>query len=121
MPAKADQNRAIRGRSAFVLIHRRWPGARFRFRATISAYERAALRSANDNLTTLNNVLTGRPARVFINRIVRVVGPLAAGAPSFPLGGARTAEQPARPIGRSCRHCHIRFFSIPITTFEGSM
>ena len=61
MPAKADQNRAIRGDSAIVLIHRRSPGPRFRLRATISAYERAALRSAKNNLTTLNNVLPARP------------------------------------------------------------
>jgi nitronate monooxygenase len=54
--------------------------------ATTSSFERAALKSAKDNLTTLSNVLTGRPARVFVNRIVREVGPIAAGAPPFPLG-----------------------------------
>jgi nitronate monooxygenase len=54
--------------------------------ATISPYERAALKSAKDNLTMVSNVLTGRPARVFVNRIVRELGPLAADAPSFPLG-----------------------------------
>jgi nitronate monooxygenase len=54
--------------------------------ATISPFERAALKSAKDNLTVVSNVVTGRPARVFVNRIVRELGPLAADAPSFPLG-----------------------------------
>jgi nitronate monooxygenase len=54
--------------------------------ATTSSYGRAALKSAKDNVSVLSNVLTGRPARVFVNRIVREVGPLAAGAPPFPLG-----------------------------------
>jgi nitronate monooxygenase len=54
--------------------------------AITSSYERAALKSANSNLTTLSNVLTGRPARVFVNRIARELGPIAADAPSFPLG-----------------------------------
>jgi nitronate monooxygenase len=52
----------------------------------ISAIHRAALKSAKDKLSTISNVLTGRPARVFVNRIVREVGPLTTGVPSFPLG-----------------------------------
>src|SRR5207245_9470042 len=39
--------------------------------ARISTYHRAALRSARDNLSVITNVLTGRPARVFLNRIAR--------------------------------------------------
>ena len=54
--------------------------------ATISALHRAALKSANDQLSAISNVLTGRPARVLVNRIVREVGPLATNVPSFPLG-----------------------------------
>jgi nitronate monooxygenase len=54
--------------------------------ATISALHRAAIKSANDKLTAISNVLTGRPARVLVNRIVREVGPLAIDVPSFPLG-----------------------------------
>jgi nitronate monooxygenase len=54
--------------------------------ATISPFERAALKSAKENFTVVSNVVTGRPARVFVNRIVRELGPLAADAPSFPLG-----------------------------------
>jgi nitronate monooxygenase len=54
--------------------------------ATISPLHRAAIKSANDKLSAISNVLTGRPARVLVNRIVREVGPLAADVPSFPLG-----------------------------------
>jgi nitronate monooxygenase len=67
--------------------------------ARISAYHRAALRAAKDNLTAVSNVVTGRPARVFMNRIVREVGPLATGVPSFPLGGA--ALEPLRTKAES--------------------
>src|SRR5712691_688757 len=59
--------------------------------ARISAYHRAALKSARDNLTAMTNVLTGRPARVFMNRIVREIGPLAGGVPAFPLAAAAVA------------------------------
>lgn len=62
--------------------------------ARISTHHRAALKSAKDKVTAISNVITGRPARVFVNRIVREVGPLATGVPSFPLGGA--AIEPLR-------------------------
>jgi nitronate monooxygenase len=67
--------------------------------ARISAHHRAALRSAKDNHTAISNVITGRPARVFVNRIVREVGPLATGVPSFPLGGV--ALEPLRTKAES--------------------
>jgi nitronate monooxygenase len=51
--------------------------------ARISAHERAALRSAKDQVTAISNVITGQPARVFVNRIVREVGPLATGVHLF--------------------------------------
>jgi nitronate monooxygenase len=54
--------------------------------ATTSAFQRAAIKSAKDELSVITNVLTGRPARVFANRIVREIGPLAGDVPSFPLG-----------------------------------
>jgi nitronate monooxygenase len=54
--------------------------------ATISALHRAAIKSAKDQLSAISNVITGRPARVFVNRIVREVGPLTTDVPSFPLG-----------------------------------
>ena len=53
--------------------------------ARISTYHRAAIKSARDNRSAITNVLTGRPARVFVNRIVAELGPLATGVPSFPL------------------------------------
>jgi nitronate monooxygenase len=53
--------------------------------ATISAPHRAALRSARDDSTMLTNVMTGRPARGIVNRLMREVGPMSAYAPSFPL------------------------------------
>src|SRR5205085_2837979 len=59
--------------------------------ARISSHHRAALKSARDKVTAMTNVLTGRPARVFMNRIVREVGPLADGVPAFPLAGAAVA------------------------------
>jgi nitronate monooxygenase len=59
--------------------------------ARISTYHRAALKAARDNLSVITNVLTGRPARVFMNRIARELGPLATGVPSFPLPGALLA------------------------------
>jgi nitronate monooxygenase len=55
--------------------------------ARISAYLRSALRAAKDNDTVVSNVISGRPARVFMNRIIVELGPLATGVPSFPVGG----------------------------------
>ena len=37
--------------------------------------------------TVITNVLTGRPARAFMVRIVRELGPVATGVPSFPIPG----------------------------------
>jgi nitronate monooxygenase len=62
--------------------------------AKISAPHRAALRSARDDATALTNVLTGRPARGLVNRVMREVGPLSASAPAFPR--AAVALQPLR-------------------------
>jgi nitronate monooxygenase len=59
--------------------------------AEISALYRAALKSARDNPSVITNVLTGLPARVFMNRITRELGPLATGVPSFPLPAAALA------------------------------
>lgn len=62
--------------------------------AKVSAPHRAALRSASDDGMVLTNVITGRPARGFINRIIREVGPITDAAPQFPL--AAGAVQPLR-------------------------
>ena len=53
--------------------------------AKISAPYRAALRSACDDSTVLTNVLSGRPARGIVNRLIREIGPMSADAPPFPL------------------------------------
>jgi nitronate monooxygenase len=46
---------------------------------------RAALREARDDSTVLTNVLSGRPARGLVNRVIRELGPISEIAPEFPL------------------------------------
>src|SRR5215467_2259214 len=53
--------------------------------AKISAPHRAALKSVDGEGTALTNLMTGRPARGVINRIMRELGPASAHAPEFPL------------------------------------
>lgn len=53
--------------------------------AKVSDPYRKALRSAGEASTALTNVLTGRPARSILNRVIREVGPLSPDAPQFPL------------------------------------
>lgn len=53
--------------------------------AMISAPYRAAIRSSRDDGTVLTNVLSGRPARGIVNRLIREIGPISADAPPFPL------------------------------------
>ena len=59
----------------------------------ISAPHRKAFSDAQDNSTALTNVMTGRPARGIVNRIMREQGPMAA-VPAFP--NAATALAPLR-------------------------
>jgi nitronate monooxygenase len=49
----------------------------------ISVPHRAALREAQDNSTTLTNIMSGRPARGIVNRLIREQGPLS-DVPAFP-------------------------------------
>lgn len=56
--------------------------------ATISGLHRVALKAAKDNGTVLTNVLTGRPARSLLSRVVRDVGPISPDAPAFPNAAA---------------------------------
>jgi len=49
----------------------------------ISAMHRKALAEAKDNSTVLTNVMTGRPARGIVNRIIREQGPIGE-VPAFP-------------------------------------
>jgi nitronate monooxygenase len=62
--------------------------------AKISAPHRAALQAASDDATVVTNVMTGRPARGFVNRVIREQGPISDALPEFPL--AAGALQPLR-------------------------
>jgi nitronate monooxygenase len=55
--------------------------------ATTSAVQRAALQRG-DAVTAITNVITGRPARGIVNRLIREVGPISPLAPAFPLANA---------------------------------
>jgi nitronate monooxygenase len=45
---------------------------------------RSALARALDDSTVITNVMTGRPARGVVNRVMREVGPISPDAPAFP-------------------------------------
>jgi nitronate monooxygenase len=64
--------------------------------AKISAPHRTALKSARDNGTALTNLMTGRPARGFINRVMREIGPISDVAPEFPLAAGALAPLRAK-------------------------
>jgi nitronate monooxygenase len=64
--------------------------------AKISAPHRAALRSARDDGTAVTNLMTGRPARGFVNRIMREIGPISDVAPEFPLAAGALAPLRAK-------------------------
>ena len=53
----------------------------------VTAPHRAALAGAQDDGTRVTNLMTGRPARGFINRVMRDIGPISDLAPEFPLAG----------------------------------
>jgi nitronate monooxygenase len=53
--------------------------------STITALHRAALASASDDETRVTNLMTGKPARGLLNRLMREVGPISDLAPEFPL------------------------------------
>jgi nitronate monooxygenase len=64
--------------------------------AKISPPHRAALESARDDGTAVTNLMTGRPARGIINRVMREVGPMSDVAPEFPLAAGALAQLRAR-------------------------
>ena len=68
--------------------------------ATTSAPHRAALKSDGARHTALTNVITGRPARGIVNRIMRELGPISSIAPAFPLASAAVAPLRARAEAR---------------------
>jgi nitronate monooxygenase len=53
--------------------------------ARISPVHRKALQSASAEDSALTNLLTGRPARCIVNRLMRELGPISAALPAFPL------------------------------------
>src|SRR5690349_6394272 len=53
--------------------------------AKISPVFREALRSAQDDGTVITNLVTGRPARGIVNRLIRDLGPISNEVPEFPL------------------------------------
>jgi nitronate monooxygenase len=66
--------------------------------AKILPPHRATLAGAHDDSTVITNVMTGRPARGVINRVMREVGPVSPDAPAFPhaataLGPLKTAAE----------------------------
>jgi nitronate monooxygenase len=63
--------------------------------AKVSPMHRAALKSAGDAGTTLTNLMTGRPARGIVNRIMREMGPIGE-APAFPLAAGAVAPLHAK-------------------------
>jgi nitronate monooxygenase len=63
--------------------------------AKVSPMHRAALKSAGDAGTTLTNLMTGRPARGIVNRIMREIGPMGE-APAFPLAAGAVAPLRAK-------------------------
>jgi nitronate monooxygenase len=64
--------------------------------AKISAPHRTALGSATDDGTVVTNLMTGRPARGFVNRLMREVGPISNVAPEFPLAAGALAPLRAK-------------------------
>lgn len=59
--------------------------------ATTSAVHRAALRSDAARITAITNLMSGRPARGIVNRLMRELGPVRADVPAFPHAAAALA------------------------------
>jgi len=59
--------------------------------ATSAAAHRAAVRRARDDNTAITNVLTGRPARGVVNRVMRELGPMSGDVLPFPLASGPMA------------------------------
>lgn len=64
--------------------------------ATTTAIHRAALKSEASRHTALTNLITGRPARGILNRLMREVGPMSDAPPQFPLATAAIAPLRAK-------------------------
>jgi nitronate monooxygenase len=62
----------------------------------ISAPHRAAIKATADDDTALTNLMSGRPARGIVNRIMREIGPIDPIAPEFPLAAGALAPLRAK-------------------------
>jgi nitronate monooxygenase len=62
----------------------------------VSAPHRAALKRARDDGTAVTNLMTGRPARGIVNRLMREIGPISEVAPEFPLAAGALAPLRAK-------------------------
>jgi nitronate monooxygenase len=69
--------------------------------AKISALHRAALKSRARRRDSVDNLMTGRPARGIINRLMREIGPMSEVAPEFPLAAGALAPCAPRPRRRA--------------------
>jgi nitronate monooxygenase len=64
--------------------------------AKISAPHRAALKEAPSDSTAVTNLMTGRPARGIVNRVMREIGAISDVAPEFPLAAGALAPLRAK-------------------------
>ena len=71
--------------------------------ATTGPLHRSALATATEDVTTLTNVITGRPARSIVNRLIAEIGPLNERAPAFPhaVAGSAPLRNAAEAAGSS--------------------
>ncbi|HYB06409.1 MAG TPA: nitronate monooxygenase [Methyloceanibacter sp.] len=67
----------------------------------ISELHRAALKK-REPATVITNVLSGRPARVLLNRFIKEQGPIASEAPAFPLATHREIFRRSGPAKPAC-------------------
>jgi nitronate monooxygenase len=72
--------------------------------ALTSAVHRDALAAAEADGTAVTNVLTGRPARALVTRVVAEVGPLSDAAPEFPLASVALMPLRAAAEARGATH-----------------
>ena len=70
--------------------------------ATTTSLHRAALGGPRTEHTALTNLITGRPARGMLNRLMKELGPLSDAPPEFPLATAALAplKAAAEKLGR---------------------
>ena len=64
--------------------------------AITSEVHRAVLKTATDDGTAMTNLLSGRPARGLMNKLMADIGPLSREAPAFPTAGTALAPLKAK-------------------------